>query len=180
MIYSYQECLEKYGTDYKIKKEIRERKLFQKEKGIYSDQPYVSELEIIAAKYPKAVFTLNSAFYYYGLTDTIPSYYYLATPKSTRKIRDGRVKQIYENSEEFNLGKTTLEYEGALISIYDRERLLIELIRNKNKIPFDLYKELVVNFRKIIDELDVAQISDYSYVLPKTNLIMETLRLEIL
>ena len=49
------------------------------------------ELEIIMKKYPNAILTLNSAFYYYGLTDTIPDHYYVATPKSNRKIEDVRV-----------------------------------------------------------------------------------------
>ena len=85
MLLSYQECLEKYGSDYKIKKCVQEGKLYIKEKGIYSDKRYVPELEIISKKYPKAIITLNSAFYYYGLTDTIPDFYYVATPKTQEK-----------------------------------------------------------------------------------------------
>ena len=34
MLLSYQECLEKYGTDYKIKKCVQEGELYVKEKGI--------------------------------------------------------------------------------------------------------------------------------------------------
>ena len=75
------------------------------------------ELEIIMKKYPNAILTLNSAFYYYGLTDTIPDHYYVATPKSNRKIEDVRVKQIYENSNAFEMGKTTIEYDGVDITI---------------------------------------------------------------
>ena len=86
------------------------------------------ELEIIMKKDPNAILTLNSAFYYYGLTDTIPDHYYVATPKSNRKIEDVRVKQIYENSNAFEMGKTTIEYDGVDITIYNEERLLIELI----------------------------------------------------
>lgn len=180
MIYSYQECIEKFGNDYKIKKEVQEGRLFMKEKGIYSDTQYVPELEIITLKYPGAILTLNSAFYYYGLTDTIPDYYYLATPKGKRKIADSRVKQIYENSDAINLGATTIEHDGVDIIIYNKERLLVELIRNKKKVPFDLYKELISNYRKIVNELDVAEISDYAYVLPKTRMVMDTLRREVL
>ena len=55
------------------------------------------ELEIIMKKDPNAILTLNSAFYYYGLTDTIPDHYYVATPKSNRKIEDVRV--IYALSD---------------------------------------------------------------------------------
>lgn len=180
MLLSYQECLKKYGTDYKIKKSVQEGELYVKEKGIYSDKKYVPELEIISKKYPKAIITLNSAFYYYGLTDTIPDFYYVATPKNTRKISDSRVKQIYENSEAFDMGKTTIEYDGVDIAIYNKERLLVELIRNKRKIPFDLYKELIISYRKNIHELNLAAVTEYAYELPKTNMVMETLRLEVL
>ncbi len=180
MLLSYQECLEKYGTDYKIKKSVQEGELYLKEKGLYSDKKYVPELEIISKKYPNAIITLNSAFYYYGLTDTIPDLYYVATPKSTRKISDTRVKQIYENSKAFDLGKTTIEYEGVDIVIYNKERLLVELIRNKHKISFELYKELITSYRKIIHELDMMMVTEYAYELPKTNMVMETIKLEVL
>ena len=138
------------------------------------------ELEIIMKKYPNAILTLNSAFYYYGLTDTIPDHYYVATPKSNRKIEDVRVKQIYENSNAFEMGKTTIEYDGVDITIYNEERLLIELIRNKRKFSFDLYKEIISNYRKLIHKKDMTQIMEYAYELPKTNMVMETIRLEIL
>ena len=180
MLLTYQECLELYGTDYKIKKSIQEGKLFIKEKGLYSDKQYVSDLEVISKKYPNAIITLNSAFYYHGLTDTIPDLYYVATPKSSRKINDSRVKQIYENSAAFELGKTKMRYDGVDIVIYDKERLLVELVRNKRKIPFDLYKELIISYRRIIHELDIATITDYVYELPKNNMVMETIRLEVL
>ena len=180
MLLSYHECLEKYGTDYQIKKKLQEGHLFITEKGLYSDERYVPELEIIKKKYPNAIMTLNSAFYYYGLTDTIPEYYYVATPKSNRKIEDVRVKQIYENSDAFEMGKTTIEYDGVDITIYNKERLLIELIRNKRKFSFDLYKEIIGNYRKLIHKMDMAQITEYAYELPKTNMVMETIRLEIL
>ena len=83
-------------------------------------------------KYPNAILTLNSAFYYYGLTDTIPDHYYVATPKSNRKIEDVRVKQIYENSNAFEMGKTTIEYddEGASLLINSNEQMLSEKLRS--------------------------------------------------
>ena len=179
MLLSYQECIQKYGTDYKIKKSVQDGELFVMEKGIYSDKRHVSELEIISKKYPNAIITLNSA-YYYGLTDTIPDFYYVATPKNTRKISDERVKLFYENREAFDMGKTTMNYDGVDIVIYDKERLLVELIRNKRKFSFDLYKEIIMNYRKIVHELDMALVAEYTYELPKSNMVMEVLRLEVL
>ena len=101
-------------------------------------------------------------------------------PKVIRKIEDARVKQIYENSNAFEMGKTTIEYDGVDITIYNEERLLIELIRNKRKFSFDLYKEIISNYRKLIHKMDMTQIMEYAYELPKTNMVMETIRLEIL
>lgn len=34
MLLTYKECIKRYGTDYRIKKEIEAGRLFQKEKGI--------------------------------------------------------------------------------------------------------------------------------------------------
>ncbi len=90
------------------------------------------------------------------------------------------MKQIYENSNAFEMGKTTIEYDGVDITIYNEERLLIELIRNKRKFSFDLYKEIISNYRKLIHKMDMTQIMEYAYELPKTNMVMETIRLEIL
>lgn len=41
---------------------------------------------------------MNSAFYYQGLTDTIPKKYYLITDKDSTKIKDKRVVQYYDNN----------------------------------------------------------------------------------
>lgn len=180
MLFSYQQCIEKYGTDYRIKKEIEAGKLFMKERGVYSDKPYVSELDIISMKYPNAIFTLGSAFYYHGLTDVIPDYYYLSTSRGAKKIQDHRVKQIFENSEARDEGKMYLDYNGSKICIYSKERMLVELIRNKNKLPFDYYKEIIGNYRKLMGEIDIAAITEYAYILPKNKMVMEVLRMEVL
>ena len=38
-----------------------------------------------------------------------------------------------------------MNYDGVDIVIYDKERLLVELIRNKRKFSFDFYKEIIEN-----------------------------------
>lgn len=180
MLYSYSRCIEMFGTDRKIKQAIDNGQIFKIEKGIYSDTKYVSELAIISMKYPNAIFTLNSAFYYHGLTDVIPDLYFLATSKEITKIRDKRVKQKFENSKALNLGAIKMSYNNVEIKIYNKERMLVELIRNKNNLPFDYYKEILLNYRKIINQLDIQAIQEYAYVLPKTNMVLEALQLEII
>ena len=111
MILTYNDCKNKYGSQYNINKAIKNGELYQLEKGIYSDKSYEPELQIISTKYPNAVFTMNSAFYYHNLTDTIPEKYHLATSKSSAAISDKRVIQRYENSATLELGVIIKEIE---------------------------------------------------------------------
>ena len=43
-----------------------------------------------------------------------------------------------------------IAYQGTSIRIYDRERMLIELIRSAKNLPFDYYKEIIESYRRII------------------------------
>lgn len=180
VLYSYAKCVELFGTDRKLKQALQHKQIYKIEKGVYSDREYESELAVISMKYPNFIFTLNSAFYYHGLTDVIPDLYFLATPKEVKMIHDKRVKQKFENCSEFNLGVSKVMYNTTEIRMYNKERMLVELIRNKNKLPFDYYKEILLNYRKIANELDIQAIQEYAYVLPKTNMVLETFQMEVL
>lgn len=43
------------------------------------------------------------------------------------------------------------------IKIYDKERMIIELIKNRKTPGFDYYKEIIVNYRKIKDSLNTKK-----------------------
>ena len=179
MIANYNECIEQLGSKYKVGKMVAEENLFKLEKGIYSDEKYVPEYRIISYKYPKAIFTMDSAFYYHGLTDVIPDKYYLMTARGASRIRDERVVQLFENSDALELGAEYIEYNDYMIRIYNKERMLLELIRNKSKLPFDYYKEIVNNYRKLAHELDIPAMLDLLEKLPKSKMIRRVLELEV-
>ncbi|MCR5255616.1 MAG: hypothetical protein K6D96_06750 [Acetatifactor sp.] len=79
---------------------------------------YVPALQIISMKYPKAVFAMDSAFYYHGLTDVIPEKYCIATDRDAAKICQKNIIQIFENKNLLNLGVEQMEREGCVINIY--------------------------------------------------------------
>ena len=66
-----QECIQTLGSDFAIANAVSEKALYKLDRGIYSDRPYVPFVEIAAKRYPNAVVTLDSAFYYQGLTDVV-------------------------------------------------------------------------------------------------------------
>lgn len=180
MVLTYKECIEKYGSDYMLKREIAEGRIYQKEKGIYSLQKFCSELEIISVKYPRAVFTGESAFYYHSLTDVIPDYYNLATVRSDSRIKDARVKQSFLKEEIFDMGKIQIQRNNIRINIYSLERMLIELMRFKGELLFDYYKEIISNYRNKVERMDIAKVEEYADKFKNADKLMDMIQMEVL
>ena len=136
-------------------------------------------MAIVNKKYPYAVITSLSAYYYHNLTDVIPNKMYLATDRNNRMIYSNKIKQIRVKDELYNLGKTQIEYEGIKINIYDKERMLIDLARNKNQIGYDLYKEIISNYRKQVNSLDTQKIEEYLQYFVNGDKIFEIIQDEV-
>ena len=180
MILSYYEAVDKYGSEYKLTRAVSEGIVFKQEEGIYSIEKHVPELGIIMKKYPKAVLAGEYAFYSHGLTNVIPEKYDLATPSKSAKITDVRVHQIYVRDTVFPLGIEEKIIDGAVARIYDKERMLIELLRNKNTMPYDLYKEIILSYREIIGDLEIWRIQEYASIFPKSKMISKALDEEVM
>ena len=180
MVLTYKECIEKYGSDRKLKKEMNEGRIFQQEKGIYSLNKLCSELEIIVTKYPRSVFTGESAFYYHSLTDVIPDFYYVATLRTDSRIKDERVKQSYLKTEIFDSGIIQMQHNNAMINIYSLERMLIELMRFKNKLPFDYYKEIISSYRNKVEYMDIMKTEEYANLFRHGDRLMDMIQMEVL
>lgn len=179
MLYNYNEILEKYKDDYNIKKAIDNKELYKIEKGLYSDKSNVHYLAIIYKKYPNAVISGHSAYYYHNLTDVIPKKIVVCTNRNATRITNLKIKQIRMKDELYDLGKTTTIYEDTVINIYDKERLLIDLARNKNKIGYDLYKEIIANYRNISSSLNMRKIEEYLSYFINADKIFEIIQDEV-
>ena len=179
MLYTHKELEKLNKSDYQIKKAIAEGKLFKIERGLYSDKSTVNHFEIIGKKYPDAIFTMDSAFYFHGLTDVIPLHIFLSVKRDTTKITTNNIVQIFVLDRYHEIGKVQITFEGILINIYNKERMLIELIRNKKRLGFDYYKEIINSYRNIIHNLDIRCIEDYSGEFDTENYIFRIIQEEI-
>ena len=180
MLLNTKECLERYGSYYAINCAVKDGSLAKIERGIYSDTTeYISGERIMQKKFPTAIFTMESAFYYHRLTDVVPDIYSLATPVRSTALADKRVKQYFVPDGTLEVGKTELEVSGVKIPVYDLERMLIELMRHRQKLPYDYYKEILGNYRLHLDRLYPAKLDDYLEAFPKRNAISRFLDLEV-
>lgn len=96
MLLNYKEAVEKYGTDYKLKKAIEKKKLYKIEKGIYSDRANnFSIYELLLKKYPHAVLVKDSAFHFIKFSTNMPEKVHLGTARNALRITDKRVQQHF-------------------------------------------------------------------------------------
>lgn len=179
MIYSGKEAIEKYGTRYNLSKALKNKEIFRLEHGIYSDKDLVNPMIIASKKYSSAIITMDSAFYYYDLTDVIPKKIFIATNRNSNIIHDSNIVQIRIPKEKLNQGKEVVLIDGEKVKMYNKERLLVELIRKRNQIPFDYYKELISNYRKIVDDLDMYKIEEYLSLYKNESNIADVLLREV-
>lgn len=161
MVYLYTDLTKNGLSDYQIKKMVKENKLYMIKKGVYSETLNYSYLELIAVKHPNAVFTLETAAYVYGLIKKNNSPYVIATKQKDRKIKDENIKQIFTTDKLYNIGISKITYQGYHILIYDLERLLIDIVRNKVNMDYDIYHEIIDSYKKIANLLNKNKLNEY-------------------
>ena len=180
MLMTTSECIAKYGSFYRIAKAIQNGELQKIAHGVYSDGKRYRDVEKLQKIYPTSVVTMLSAYYYYGLTDNIPDKIHLAVERDGTKINDKKVIQYFVPKGTGGIGVVSAQLHNMNLRIFDKERLLIETIRQRTKIPSDLFHEVISNFRKIAESLYPAKMEDYLESFPKKNIIFEAIKREVL
>ena len=180
MIMNFSQCCERFGGRYRSDQLIRDVELRKFGVGLYSDTPDWSDVEVVLARYPNAVVTLQSAYYYYELSDSIPESIHLATDRDASKIYDERIVQHFMPTGTIGIGVVSSKFMNEEVSrIFDKERLLIETARNKTKLPYDLYKEVIESFRRIKETLYPSKLTDYLESFPRKDAILRTIESEV-
>ena len=170
----------KFGSPYRINKEIESGNLYRLARGYYSDTQYVDPHILCAMRYPNSIVTMDSAFYLHGLTDRIPDKVHLISARGTTKISDSNVVQHFSEKHFLNHGMIVIKRNGFDIKIYNRERMLVELMRVSKSMPLDYYSELIGSYRKIVNELDLYTVEEFMAMFKRNKYMNEILQREVL
>ena len=73
-----------------------------------------------------------------------------------------------------------MQYHNTEITIYSLERMLIELMRFRSKLPFDYYKEIISNYRNRVERMDIAKVEEYAYSFRNADKLMDMIQMEVL
>ncbi len=177
---SYKTAVNEQGSAERLKTALAEKTIFKIKEGVYSKEKNPPESAVVCFEYPRAVITMLSAFYHHGLTDSIPEKVDVAIPSSARAPHNAKIRVYYSPRGHHEPGVIIEEKHGYPIRVYCKERMLIELLRNKESMPYDLYKEVLSNYRRIVESLDLRLIDDLLEGFPKARLIQRRLMEEVL
>ncbi len=162
MIFNNEEVKAKYKSYYNINKAIKNKEIYRIDHDIYSDIPNPNPIVVASLKHRNSIITLNTAFYLYKITKKQDKKIYLACTRNADKFTEKNIEQMCMEKRMLRIGETTIKYEGIDIPIYDKERLLIELIRKKWLMPYSYYKSIINGYRKIANTLDMDKLKEYA------------------
>lgn len=112
--------------------------------GIYAlSSEDVDEYYEFQQKCPKGIFSYGTSAYFWNLSDRVPNVLSCTVPRgyNTSRLKiDTKVRYHYVPQELYHIGITeAISPQGARVMLYDRERTICDLVRNRKKVDMQLY-----------------------------------------
>lgn len=118
-------------------------------RGVYAKiGKNINDFFIIGEKYSFGIYSHSTALYLYNMTDRTPIKYDMTFPKRIRLVND-IINSHYTKDENYELGLTTMRLkDGTKIKIYDIERTICDIIRDRNKIDPQIFSNAIKEYGK--------------------------------
>lgn len=111
------------------------------------DSDDFSEVGTVIRLFPDAVFCMDTALWYYGYNDRTPRMWHLAVSKDSCKSRFNIeypfVKPYYIIPSYLELGLSYGNLDGHEVRIYDKERVICDCLRYRNKMDKETFNNAI-------------------------------------
>lgn len=109
-----------------------------------------SEISTVTRLFPDAILCMDTALRYYGYSDRTPGEWHLAVSKDSGKSRFKIdypfVKPYYVEPSVLELGLTKGNMDGHEISIYDKDRVICDCLRHRNKMDKEIFNKAIQSY----------------------------------
>ena len=124
-----------------------------------------SEAGTVTRLFPDAILCMDTALRYYGYSDRTPGDWHLAVSKDSGKSRFNIdypfVKPYYVEPAVLELGLTKGSIDGHEIRIYDKDRVICDCLRYRNKMDKEIFNKAIQNY--IADpEKSIPKLMEYA------------------
>lgn len=141
-------------TRFQLSSLVRTNTLERVKHGVYMlKSEIVDEYALMQISSKKLIYSYHTALYFHGLSDRVPSQIHMTVPQgynaSRLKSRHDNLVIHYVKKEVFDLGKTNkISPMGGEIVLYDVERCLCDLIKDRNKIDSQIFTGAIQSYFK--------------------------------
>ena len=124
-----------------------------------------SEEQLIATLLPKAIICVESALFHYGYSDFAPRKWSIAVPRSMSRTKldiDAlELQTYYVQPEIYELGKTTADFNGVMLPVYDRERTICDCFKYRSRLDNEIFNK-ALNAYVNDSKKDLRNLSGYA------------------
>ncbi|MBD8914777.1 MAG: abortive phage infection protein [Pseudobutyrivibrio sp.] len=165
-----------------LAKYVKNKNLEKVARGIYiREDIWPDELFILQQNYKRIVFSLETALYLHGLLDREYATIYVTLPANANQVglreKGIIVKQL--KKEFYLLGQTEVKtYFGNTVVIYDKERCICDLIKEKEKIEVQTFQTAMKSYMRSSDK-DLTKLLSYASKLNMKEEVMKYIEVMI-
>lgn len=111
-----------------------------------------SSEEQLIATLTQGNYLCESALFHYGYSDFAPRKWSIAVPRSMSRTKldiDAlKLQTYYVQSEIYELGKTTADFNGVVLPIYDRERTICDCFKYRSRLDHEIFSKALNAYAK--------------------------------
>ena len=110
-----------------------------------AEQNEATEEQMLATLIPQGIVCVESALFYYGYSDFAPRKWSVAVPRTISRTKldvGGLPLQPYFVQQDlYELGKTTGDFHGITLSVYDKERTICDCFKYRSRLDTELFSK---------------------------------------
>ena len=144
---------------------VKEKKIYRVSSGYYIlTNGYVDNFYVVLSKCKKAVFSHATALYLHNLSDRVPLIYDVTVPYGYGNCykNEKNIVLHYNKVEYIDLGVMEVESPFKMnLKVYDIERTICDIIKNKNKIDIEIFTKALQEYAKM-NSKDLHKLMKYA------------------
>jgi len=152
IVYTKQLTDDKIHRQY-LRELVNNEYIEQVSRGVYVRKgKTVNEFFLLQQRFKSGIFSHNTALYFWGLTDRTPLKVDMTFPDNMR-VKDETIFSHYRKRDFYDFGITELKLDdGTVIKVYDLERTICDLVRDRNKEDIQIFKHALNEYLKRKDK----------------------------
>ena len=110
-----------------------------------AEQHETAEEQMLATLIPQGIVCVESALFHYGYSDFAPRKWSIAVPRSVSRAKLNvdalPVQTFFVQRDLYELGKTTGDFDGVTLPVYDRERTICDCFKYRSRLDNELFSK---------------------------------------